>query len=312
MIWFLAASTLVLAAALAFGGRRRGLETAAVLVASLPILRWALEAFKLPTSGSIVKAVTTAETSSLLVPIMLVWCAGTIIGLVRLMQQMRTVSRLFRCARLLPADEAASISVTLQLPATTVIRHFRMSDRRGTPMVLPTLPATVLLPEDWSQWRPRLQAGALRHEWHHVRLGDAWWHAFMHLLCLVLWFHPLAWRLAARWGDECEAGADRAAIGATDPADYADDLLSLLPSAATPPVAVALGFAQSRKSRLRRRIESLFQAPPAGSDSVPRSTFLLLIFLAVGCAWTGMREAARTELRQEAQLRLTADAFPVD
>jgi hypothetical protein len=77
-------------------------------------------------------------------------------------------------------------------------------------------------------------------------------------------------------------------------------------------LAVALGFAESRKTRLRRRIEGLFLAKPAASESVPGTTLLLLILLAAGCAWTGMRQVVQAGLRHEAEVRLSAEAFPAD
>ncbi|HYF34821.1 MAG TPA: M56 family metallopeptidase [Prosthecobacter sp.] len=310
MLWFLTASTVILAAALVLRGRRRGLEMAVVLVVFLPVLRWSLERAGLPLAPALPGTAATAEASALTTPLAVIWSVGFFIGLVRLARQLLGLVRLSRSSRALRRDAASRIAAALNLPPAAVRRHFRRSDQSGTPMVLPLSPALVLLPADWDRWPLRLQISALRHEWHHVRNGDAYWHALLHLFCLALWFHPLAWCLAARWADECEAAADRAAVGRENPAEYASDLLSLTFTA--PRLAVALGFLGSRQGRLSRRIEGLFRPSPDSRDQVPKTTLLLLIVLAVGCAWTGMRQLAKAELLQEAEVRLSAEAFPED
>ncbi|MDZ4290113.1 MAG: M56 family metallopeptidase [Prosthecobacter sp.] len=321
MLWFLASSTVLLAAALAIPvpnsrWRRRSLESAAILVAMLPGLRWSLEAAELLPPISYAAVLPVASHPSLAAFLLFGWLAGVTIGLVRLVFQMARVLMLRRSSLPLSAMAAAQVADILRLTPPIVTRHFRTCLQTGTPMVLPTLPATVLLPAGWPSWQSRLQASALRHEWHHVRHGDAFWHGLMHLFRIALWFHPLAWVLASRWSDECERWADRAAVGVDDPADYASDLLSLiLPSSRT--LAFALGFLGSGKTRFHRRIESLFKAPAASSSqpagtSVPATTLLLLLVLALGCAWTGARRTADSALRQEAELRMSAEAFPSD
>lgn len=316
MLWFLASSTVLMAAALASRWRRRGLEAAVILVALLPVLRWSVETADLLPVIHLKISLPTAGQSSLAALLPIVWFYGVVIGLVRLAFQMARVLPLRRSTLPLSAEATAQVAEALRLTPRIVARHFRIAAQFGTPMVLPTLPATVLLPGDWGSWPPRLQASALRHEWHHVRHGDAFWHVLMHLFCVVMWFHPLAWQLATHWTDECERWADHTAVGADDPADYASDLLSLvLPSSR--PMAVALGFFGTGKSRLHRRIESLFKShatsvSEAARSGVPATTLLFLLVLALGCAWTGTRQNADAILHQEAELRLNAEAFPAD
>jgi beta-lactamase regulating signal transducer with metallopeptidase domain len=314
MLWFLIASTLIFAAALVLpAGRRRKqrIEVAAALVLALPLMRSLCASMPAAGGASFSLPLERAENVMPQTLLTVVWGLGLLICLARLTRQALGVRKLLRCSVPLDAAGAEEVAACLHLRLGTARQRFRISGAVATPVVAPMAPAVVLLPTNWNDWQPRLRRTALKHEWHHVQNSDVWRQVGMHLFRALLWFHPLAWRLTAAWMDECEAEADRAAVGADDAADYCSDLLSLRPAAGRP-LALAPGFMNARGNRLSRRIERLLQKPCVSKEQTAGVKLFLLLALSIGCAWVGARRAQVADLREEAEVRLSAEAFPAD
>jgi beta-lactamase regulating signal transducer with metallopeptidase domain len=310
MIWFLAATTLLLFLGILARDRRTA-ECTALAVLLLTPGRWLLEKLDVPTPA-LVSGLPEANLAATGVghAISWVWLGVVTILFVRMMWHWRLVRKWSERSRALSPARCAEAAAVLGVTRGDIRRHFRISADVVTPVALPIFPSTVLLPAEWSNWPARLRASALRHEWHHVRYADAWWHALLRCICCVFWFHPLVWILTRIWSDACERAADHAAVQGTDPVDYADDLLALI-NRLGPGNQMVLGMLQTGRNRFGPRIESILR--PLVMKPVQSSIALLLVIaLGVACTWLGVRHAGQMELRREATLRLQADAFPAE
>ncbi len=131
------------------------------------------------------------------------------------------------------------------------------TERLPVPCLVGLFRPVVLLPQQQCErsYAEELPA-ILAHELAHLKGGDLAWSRFLHALSILLWFHPLAWRLPRAHGDACDAVCDAVA------ADYVGDAglygrtlarLALRLASGGGPV----GLAMARKSNVRRRVEAL-------------------------------------------------------
>lgn len=308
MIWFLLSSSLLMAVALlvpasAIGLRRRALEIAALAVLFLPLLSQLM-----PENTEAFASQPSAETTSSLNLWLSLWLLGITITIVRSCRQWRQVRRLCLHARELLDEERVRIAELLLLQDDRDLERFRVSSLVETPLALPGRQGGVLLPEDWMTWPARLQKTALRHEWHHELQHDASLACLMRVFAVLFWFNPLAWRLVSAWSAACEHEADRAAVADADPVAYADDLLAFASGRMSAPAPLPA----FTSSRLGDRIALLFVRPTWRRRSrwLAIASLLVLVSITLGCAWLGRPHAVI--MREEAQTRLAASAFPLD
>lgn len=328
MLWIFASSTLLLAVALLLPAqpqtRRRILELTALLVTTLPLARLGLEAWGVaPGPLAAMESAAAGDSAMDAAPALLTrwvlggWTLGLLLCALWSLRQWQAVRRLARHAQPLTAAQEGRVSAVLGLPRPQVARRFRTCAGLETPLVLPTHPSLVLLPQAWQAWPERLQASSLRHEWHHVLSRDPGWQSLLRVFCILFWFHPLAWRLAARWAEASEQLADKAAVGGGNPADYAQDLLGLASGMSHSPTwQGAMGFLGNGTSRLQRRVSALLSPTrrPSSPTGGMRSFVVVMLLLAGNCAWLGVRArqlpAAATQ--NEVYMRLSANPFPAD
>ena len=128
------------------------------------------------------------------------------------------------------------------------------------PLVTGLFRPTILLPENASEWHVNHRDAALRHELAHLTRKDLWSSFAASLACALWWFHPLAWKLAARQQTEQESACDDAVIaGGLQPADYAEALVA----AASPLFRfTAPGSTMFTRNDLTERIQRLANYTP--------------------------------------------------
>jgi beta-lactamase regulating signal transducer with metallopeptidase domain len=98
--------------------------------------------------------------------------------------------------------------------------------------------------------------GILAHELTHVRSHDVLWNVGLQLISIVLWFHPLAWRMRKAHLAACELVCD--AVSASfvgDVADYCRTLARVAVGVCSP--LPAAGIAMARTSAIGRRLSAL-------------------------------------------------------
>jgi beta-lactamase regulating signal transducer with metallopeptidase domain len=110
------------------------------------------------------------------------------------------------------------------------------------------LPARALADDD-------LRA-ILAHELAHARGHDLAWNLVAHVATIVLWFHPMAWRVRSAHASACDAVCDAVAADFLgDVPTYARTLARVALDALTPPPEP--GLAMARSSEIRRRVDAL-------------------------------------------------------
>lgn len=104
-----------------------------------------------------------------------------------------------------------------------------------TPMAWGPPGSYVMLPTAACGWSDARLRTVLLHELAHIARLDAPMQAVARLLCAILWFHPLVWRLRARLVRDQERACDDRVVGAGEaPARYARHLLSLVTHSSKP------------------------------------------------------------------------------
>lgn len=129
----------------------------------------------------------------------------------------------------------------------------RISRDLATPGIASAIRPEILLPEVALEWEQDRLLAVLRHEFHHIRRGDARVRWLGRLTRSLLWFHPAAWWVQSRLVVAQERAADEAVIAAGIPApEYAGHLLAL--ASGTRPFP---GIAMARRSQVGRRIRAM-------------------------------------------------------
>ena len=98
--------------------------------------------------------------------------------------------------------------------------------------------------------------GIFAHELTHVRCHDLLWNAGLHFASILLWFHPLAWRLRKAHLAACELVCDAVSAGFVgDVSEYCRTLARVAVDLYSPQPAA--GIAMARLSTISRRLEAL-------------------------------------------------------
>ncbi len=200
------------------------------------------------------------------------------------------LGRMVRRAKEVPAcvaDQCRDVAQTIGAPSVRVV----VAAEIGAPCLAGVLRPVILLP-DRTLVGDELRA-VLAHELAHARGRDLVWNLVAHGATIVLWFHPLAWRLRQAHAAACDAVCDAVAADFLgDVPTYARTLARMALAALAP--TPATGLAMARSSDVRRRVDALgrkvFRAP------LPRRAVLsailgsgLLLLLIGGLAVTDAR-----------------------
>ena len=126
----------------------------------------------------------------------------------------------------------------------------------------------------------------LAHELAHARNRDLAWNLAAHLATILLWFHPLAWRVRAAHAAACDAVSDAVAADLVgDVASYGRTLARLAVRAAWPAPSQGLAMAASA-SDVRRRLDALnrkvFRTPLSWRRVMPAMLVGSLLLVLIG------------------------------
>ncbi len=156
----------------------------------------------------------------------------------------------------------------------------------ATPCLAGLWHPVLLLPEqECEDLRPDDLRAILAHELAHARNHDLAWNRAAHLASILIWFHPLAWRIGGAHAAACDAVCDAVAAGLLgDVASYSRTLARLAVRAAWPSPAHGLGMA--RTSDVRRRLDALnrkvFQTPLSWRRVMPALFVASVILVLIG------------------------------
>ena len=167
------------------------------------------------------------------------------------------------------------------------------------PAVLWAPHSLVLLPADFLE---RFDADerrlVLRHEFTHLRRGDALWSLLAELAMALLWFHPLAWLALPRLRLDQELACDECVLRQSprDETKYAHTLLHSTGMDATPVLIPWLAQPQ-----LKERLSMIQRQRPGALRR--RIGFIGLTALMVGGAFVA--QAATQQIRETATQNLS-------
>jgi beta-lactamase regulating signal transducer with metallopeptidase domain/thiol-disulfide isomerase/thioredoxin/protocatechuate 3,4-dioxygenase beta subunit len=242
-----------------------------------------------------------------------IWLAGMLVLTARLILAARVLDRLVRRSSDVPDDIARECRViAAHLGCTPAVRVVRSAEV-ATPCLAGLLRPVLLLPGRDDQGQDDLPA-ILAHELAHARHHDLAWNLAAHLASIVLWFHPLAWRIRSAHAAACDAVSDAVA------ADYLGDvvlygrtLARLALRTARPAPAHVLAMA--RTPDVLRRLEALnrriFQNPLGWKRAVPALLAGgLLSVLIAGFGFTHAERAAKPADGTEQAARSAAEQTP--
>lgn len=134
----------------------------------------------------------------------------------------------------------------------------RTSSILHTPFLTGVLRPVLLLPDEMTAtgYREDLPA-VLAHELSHVRTLDLVWGWVFHLTGIVLWPHPLMWRVRKSHMAACEEVCDAAAANYIGSMENYSGVLARVAYALHSSPPAACGIAMARVSNVSRRLAAL-------------------------------------------------------
>ncbi len=186
-----------------------------------------------------------------------IWSFGVALAVVRLAIGYVRLARLEQTSQAVSEEIVAELSrIAVALGCRRTVRA-RSSRHYAVPFLYGLWRPTLTLPERMCQPEYRGQLpGIFAHELTHVRSCDFAWNAALQAVSLLLWFHPLAWRMGVAHRTACDAVCD--AVSASylgDVQAYCRTLARVaLEGAEAFPAA---GLAMARTCDVRRRIAVL-------------------------------------------------------
>jgi beta-lactamase regulating signal transducer with metallopeptidase domain/peroxiredoxin len=235
-----------------------------------------------------------------------IWLAGILVLTVRLIVGSLGLARLVR--RSSEASDAIvreCRAVALRLGCRRVVR-VRLTSEFSTPCLAGVVRPVLLLPEwECEDVRSADLRAILAHELAHARNHDLAWNFAAHVASILLWFHPLAWRIRAAHTAACDAVCDAVAVDLLgDVVSYGRVLARLALRVEWP--SPAHGLAMARTSDVLRRLEALnrkvFRAPLSWTRVMPAiCAGSLLLVLIGGFGFTRAEQVADSKASARAQ-----------
>ncbi|MFA6134092.1 MAG: carboxypeptidase regulatory-like domain-containing protein [Phycisphaerae bacterium] len=201
----------------------------------------------------------TGDAARVIGWLMLIWAAGAVACLMRVVLGTLSLWRLERRSRRISSEcwVALLASVKSQLGITRPVALLE-SDRREMPMVWGLWPIRLLVPAEATGWSAQRRRAVLLHELAHARRYDGLAQTAAGLACAVYWFNPLAWLAFGRLQNDAETACDDLVLAAgARPSDYAEFLLEIAAGLRVGPLTSCGSIAMARPSQLEGRMLSI-------------------------------------------------------
>jgi beta-lactamase regulating signal transducer with metallopeptidase domain/peroxiredoxin len=200
---------------------------------------------------------TSLGRSAIAAPLAAIWLVGVLLLASRSAIGILRIRRIRQRAQAIPIWAAAEAAVVADSLDCRIPLSLRQTAEVSTPCLVGLIRPDILLPSKHCTAgnRDELQA-ILAHEIAHLRGRDLLWNALLHILSLLLWFHPLVWRSRAAHAHSCDAVADQVAADFVGDATWYGRVLARLALEVSRCVATP-ALAMARTSNVRHRIEWL-------------------------------------------------------
>ncbi len=265
------------------------------------------------TAVALSKAAMTAP--SLGSCLLAIWLLGAAVMAVRLGLCVWRVSRIVRRSRAVPPrviEECRAVAATLGCrQAVRVVQTAEVPAPCLTGLFQPWL----LLPEANCEETDRADLRSiLAHELAHAGRHDLVWNVVIYLVSILLWFHPLAWRLRAAHLAACDAVCDALAADLVGDVALYGRTLARLALQVVGPTPVP-GVAMARTPDVFLRIEAVQRRVYSSSLSsrfVIPTLFIGAVFVIL-IGGFGITRAKQPATPKEAQVKpIVANAIPND
>jgi beta-lactamase regulating signal transducer with metallopeptidase domain/sugar lactone lactonase YvrE len=241
-----------------------------------------------------------------------IWGLGVALLLIRTTLSYRKLAHLLRTSLAVPEEiltDARQIAAALGCHCAV---QAQSTHQYAVPFLYGMRRPVLVLPERMCQpeYRPQLP-GIIAHELAHVRSRDFGWNIALQAISILLWFHPLVWRIVSAHRAACDAVCDAVSASHTgDVQAYCRTLARVaLEGAASFPAA---GLAMARSCNVRRRIavlqEKVFAATLSRRAVVVVGLAGLLISSLLACVrlMPAMPAAERAAFQSPVQPNTTA------
>ena len=227
-----------------------------------------------------------------------VWITGVGILAFRYLRQARHLDDIIRRSERVTNKAVAEWTDLAGQSAARPSVDVRRSAEVHSPCLARAWRPVLLLPErGGSEHDPGEIRAVFAHELAHARNHDLAWNDVLHLVSMLLWFHPLVWRVRETHALACDAVCDaEAASELGDVASYSRALARLALRATGAPLAG--GLAMARIAHVRRRIDALnrrvFRSRLPRRLTVPATlVFALCVIMIGGLGFTRGNQPAR-------------------
>lgn len=246
----------------------------------------------------------------------LVWAGGVLASTMKIVREAIVVRRFVR--------RSCDVPGALQTLCGTLV-HALMPGRAiavaghkelATPVLFGVRRPTILLPA-WmcDEEHCRDWPAVLAHEISHVRSRDLAWQMLLHAASILLWFHPLAWRMRRAHTAACELKAD------LDSAEFLGERESYIRTLARVALFAAAplpraGLAMARRSDVSRRLaflkDAVFPGPLRRWTLTAAGSVGLLLAVALGGLQFAAAENAADPAAPKRDKSAKADTKPKD
>jgi beta-lactamase regulating signal transducer with metallopeptidase domain len=241
-----------------------------------------------PTTAADASMPSPSGWSRWVLPLVVVWLAGSLLVCVRLVRGTLAVRRMVRSApRSLVGEhwrllQHLSDAMGVQRPVS-----LRVVGDDQIPVTTGVLYPVIVLPRIALTWPTERLAIVMQHELAHVARCDVGLALAAQLAAVLCWWHPLVWHALRMLEREREHACDDFVLShGVSPADYADELLQIVRALRTPaPVAfAALGMA--RPSQVESRVRAVLR-PRRSRNRARRTVVVAAVALAAGATPVG-------------------------
>ena len=212
---------------------------------------------------------------------LLVWSAGTLTVLGWFAAGKIIIWRMSRRAAVLHDSErlelVGELAHLMRLPR---VPQILIGARRVMPSTFGILRPRIVLPAECTDWTDRRWRMVLSHELAHVQRRDVAAQLFVHMVCALWWFQPLAWLVRRQLRQSSERACDAfALLFGMRASDYASELVAIAREARLTPVTscAAIGMASVR---LEERIHAILR--PRMSPSPARGLLAVMLLAVFG------------------------------
>lgn len=223
-----------------------------------------------------------------------VWLVGMAVFMLRYLVARRRLAWILRTSRRAPSELDKLYTGLADRMGACRPPRLRVTDEVESPAIAGLMRPTILTPawliaeadDDQIAW-------TLRHELTHWRWCDLWVVAVRDLVCMLFWFHPIAWWTGRRLIESMEQACDRAMLAdASEAGTYAEQLFLVLRKMKERRRAVIAGGLFATRTQVGKRIAALLDGTSTLGPQLTAPSLVGIVILASAALSVGVGFAA--------------------